>query len=131
MELLNVIVATAVAFGAGAVWYNVFSKPWLEATGIPCDENGKPEGGPNPMLFVMGFVFQLVVAGMMRHVFAASGTVSVGAGLVAGLGIGLCFITPWIALNNSYAGKPWALTLIDGGYATVACGLMGLVLTLF
>ena len=131
MELLNVVVATVVAFGAGAGWYNIFSKPWLDATGIPFDENGKPEGGPTPVLFAVGFVFQLIVAGMMRHVFEASGTVGVGAGLVAGAGIGAFFITPWIGLNNAYGGKPWKLTLIDGGYATVACALMGLVLTLF
>lgn len=131
MDLVNVIVATIAAFGVGAVWYNVLSKPWIKAAGIPCDENGKPEGGPNPMLFALGFVFQLIVAGMMRHVFESSGTVSIGGGLVAGLGIGAFFITPWIALNNAYGGKPWALTLIDGGYAIVACGVMGLVLNLF
>lgn len=131
MDLVNVIVATIAAFGVGAVWYNVLSKPWIKAAGIPCDENGKPEGGPNPMLFALGFVFQLIVAGMMRHVFESSGTVSIGGGLVAGLGIGAFFITPWIALNNTYGGKPWALTLIDGGYAIVACGVMGLVLNLF
>lgn len=131
MDLVNVIVATIAAFGVGAVWYNILSKPWIKAAGIPCDEDGKPQGGPNPMLFAMGFVFQLIVAGMMRHVFESSGTVSIGGGLVAGLGIGAFFITPWIALNNAYGGKPWALTLIDGGYAIVACGVMGLVLNLF
>ncbi|WP_425097824.1 DUF1761 domain-containing protein [Tropicibacter sp. S64] len=131
MELINVLAATVAGFAAGAVWYNVLSKHWLEAAGIPCDENGKPLGGPNPVLFGLGFLCQLVVAGMMRHVFAASGVASVGAGIVSGAGIGLFFIAPWIALNNLYGGKPLKLTLIDGGYATVSCALMGLVLTLF
>ncbi|MFZ7090964.1 DUF1761 domain-containing protein [Primorskyibacter sp. 2E233] len=131
MELINVIVATVAAFAAGAAWYMVLSTPWLEAIGIPCDADGKPEGGQNPLLFGFGFILQLIVAGMMRHVFALSGIDSIGAGIIGGAGIGLFFITPWIALNNSYAMRPPKLTLIDGGYATVACAIMGFVLTLF
>ena len=131
MGFLSVIIATVVAFAAGALWYTVFSRPWLKAAGIACDEDGKPEGGGNPMLFLLGFFLQLVVAGMMRHVFVLAGIDTLAKGVVAGLGIGLFFITPWVALNNSSAGRPANLTLIDGGYATVACLLMGAVLTLF
>ena len=52
-------------------------------------------------------------------------------GLLAGLGVGLFFIAPWVAINNAYGQRPIALTVIDGGYAVLACSLMGLVLTLF
>jgi hypothetical protein len=30
MEFINVLVAAAVGFGVGAVWYGVLSKPWME-----------------------------------------------------------------------------------------------------
>jgi hypothetical protein len=73
----------------------------------------------------------LLVAGMMRHIFGMVGIASPGAGLVAGLGIGLFFISPWIMINNAYEMRPFRLTLINGGYATFGCALMGLVLTLF
>jgi hypothetical protein len=127
MDFVSVICATVAAFIAGAVWYNVLSKPWLRATGIPTDENGRPQGGGSPVvIYGLGFVMQLVVAGMMRH-----GIETLGAGLVGGLGIGLFFITPWIALNNMYAMRDRKLTLIDGGYATLACTIMGIVLSLF
>lgn len=131
MELLNVIVAAAVAFGLGAVWYGVFAEPWMTAAGIERDENGKPKGGQNPMMFAATFVLQLIVAGMMRHVFALSGIDTIGAGLIAGLGVGLFFISPWIAINNMYGGRPVMLTVIDGGYAVCGCALMGAVLALF
>jgi len=132
MDLVSVICATLAAFIAGAVWYNVLSKPWLGATGIPTDENGRPKGGGSPVvIYGLGFVMQLIVAGMMRHVFVLSGIETLGAGLVGGLGIGLFFITPWIALNNMYAMRDRKLTLIDGGYATLACTIMGIVLSLF
>jgi hypothetical protein len=70
----------------------------------------------------------LLVAGFMRHVFAMSGIDTGMKGLVAGGGIGLFFIAPWIMINNAYGGRPFALTVIDGAYAVIGCGLMGLVL---
>ena len=54
-----------------------------------------------------------------------------GAGTIAGLGIGLFFISPWTMINNAYGMRPFKLTLIDGGYSTIGCGLIGLVLSLF
>lgn len=131
LDLLNVIAAAVVAFAAGAVWYMALSKPWLAAVGLKLDETGKPAGGQSPGLFAFTFVMQLIVAGMMRHVFAAAGIATPGAGLLAGLGVGLFFIAPWVAINNAYGQRPMALTVIDGGYAVLACSLMGLVLTLF
>ncbi|WP_289150107.1 DUF1761 domain-containing protein [uncultured Salipiger sp.] len=130
MGLLAVIVAAAAGWILGAVWYMTLSKAWLAATGIECDETGKPKGG-SPLPFVLSAVAMLLVAGMMRHIFGMVGIVSPGAGLVAGLGIGLFFISPWIMINNAYEMRPFRLTLINGGYATFGCALMGLVLTLF
>lgn len=52
-------------------------------------------------------------------------------GLMSGLGIGLLFIAPWIAMNVAYAMRPRALAIIDGGYAVVGCGVIGLVLGIF
>ncbi|MEX0366330.1 MAG: DUF1761 domain-containing protein [Ruegeria sp.] len=131
MEFLNVLVAAIGAFALGSVWYMVLSEQWIEASGVRCGPDGKPEGGMKPSIFAMSFVLQLVVAGMMRHTFALSGIDGIGKGLVAGLGVGLFFITPWIGINNLYSMRPAKLTLIDGGYATLACGIMGLILTLF
>lgn len=131
MEFLSVIAATVAAFVAGAAYYGVLSEPWMAASGVPRDENGKPAGGQKPAIFALGFLCQLLVAGMMRHVFSLSGIDSLAMGLMGGVGIGLFFITPWIALNNLYGMRPRALTVIDGGYATLACTIMGLVLVLF
>lgn len=131
MQFLGIFIATVVAFAAGAVWYMTLARPWMAAVGIPVDAEGKPQSGMDPKVMALTFVMQLVVAGMMHHVFALSGIVTIGAGLIGGLGVGLFFIAPWIALTNANAGRPLALTMIDGGYATLACTLMGGVLTLF
>jgi hypothetical protein len=68
---------------------------------------------------------------MMRHIFGMAGIDSVDKGLIAGLGIGAFFIAPWVLINNAYAIRPFKLTLIDGGYAVLGCGIIGTILTLF
>ncbi len=131
MELVNIAAAAAASWVFGAVWYMALSKPWMAAAGIECDENGRPKGGMNPTPFILSAVAMLIVAGFMRHIFATAGITTAGAGFTAGLGIGLFFISPWTMINNAYAGRPVMLTLIDGGYATIGCALIGLVLSLF
>ena len=129
MGFLSVLVAAVAGFAFGAVWYMALSKPWMEAANIKADENGRPEND-GPLPYIMAAFAMLLVAGMMRHTFALSGIDTAGKGLISGLGIGLFFISPWIMINNGYGGRPFKLTLIDGGYATFGCAVMGLVLTL-
>lgn len=130
MGLISILVAAAVGFGFGAVWYMTLSKHWIRAAGLPTDENGKPKGNGSALPFVLSAIAMIVVAGMMRHIFAMTGVASFGAGFVAGFGIGAFFISPWIMINNAYGMRPFKLTLIDSGYATFGCALMGGVLAL-
>ena len=78
----------------------------------------------------LGRIAMLLVAGMLRHVFSLSGIDTLAEGLVSGLGVGLFFISPWVMINNAYGMRPFKLTLIDGGYATFGCAIMGGVLML-
>ncbi len=129
MGLFVVVIAAVAAFVFGAVYYMVLSKPWMEAAGITVGADGKPVNGNNPVPYIVSFVCILLVAGMMRHSFQLSGIDTVGKGFVSGLGIGLFFITPWIFINTGYSDRPWKLAVIDGGYATAAATIIGLVLT--
>ncbi len=131
MEYLNVLAAAAASWVFGAVWYMALAKPWMKAARIPMTPDGKPNGNGNPLPFVLSAITMVIVAGFMRHIFATTGIATPGAGALAGLGIGLFFITPWTMINNAYAMRPFSLTLIDGGYSTIGCMLIGLVLALF
>ncbi len=131
MEFLNVIAAAAGAFAFGAVWYIGMSKLWASAAGISLDDQGKPQGNGSMMPFLVGFAAMILVAGMMRHIFAGSGITTVGAGVLGGLGIGAFLITPWVAMNYAFAMRKPALTVIDGVNSVVGCGIMGAILTLF
>ncbi|MGH1576144.1 DUF1761 domain-containing protein [Planktotalea sp.] len=131
MELVNVLVAAAAGFGVGAIWYGVLSKQWMEASGVAVGEDGKPANNSDPMPFIMGFIAMILVAGMMRHVFALSDIDTIGKGLVSGFGIGLFLAAPWLMICYGFAGRPRQLLLIDGGYAAVGSAAIGLVLAAF
>lgn len=130
MGFVSVLIAALAGFAVGAAWYMTLSKQWVAASGVTVDENGRPEGS-SPMPFVISGICMLLVAGMMRHMFAMAGIDGAAKGLVSGIGIGLFFIAPWIAMNVAYAMRPRALAIIDGGYAVVGCGVIGLVLGIF
>ncbi len=133
MEILNVLAAAVASYAFGSVWYMVLAKPWMAAADIAesdiKDEHGKMVGGPAP--FIIAFLCAIVIAGMMRHIFILAGISDVGKGMMSGFGLGLFIVTPWIATNYAFSMRPRTLTLIDGGYATIGCTIMGLVLTLF
>jgi hypothetical protein len=137
MEVLSVLAAALAAFAFGAVWYMSMSKAWIAAAELQCEDKGRPtrgeghEGGSSPMPFVIGLIAMVLVAGMMRHLLAASGVTSIGGGAVAGFGIGAFFITPWVAMNYAFAMRKPALTVIDGVNSVVGCTIMGLVLNAF
>lgn len=130
MGLLSVILAALAGFALGAVWYNLLSRQWIAASGVKLDASGQPEGGASPLTYGGAFLCILAVAGMMRHMLMSTGVTSAGGALVAGLGVGLFFIAPWITLNVLFSQRPLRLAVIDGGYAALACAAMGLVLVL-
>lgn len=131
MGYLGVLVAAVAAYAFGAVWYMTLSKPWIKASGIEVDESGKPVGGGSVVPFIVAFGSNVLVAGMMRHIFALSDIDTVEKGLVSGLGIGLFLACPWLLTCYSFGGRPVRLSLIDGGNVTIGCAIIGVVLTLF
>ncbi|GAA6209677.1 hypothetical protein NBRC116601_29700 [Cognatishimia sp. WU-CL00825] len=130
MEVVSVIAAAITAYAFGAIWYMTLAKPWMAASGVEVGEDGRPANSANKVPYIVSIICLIVVAGMMRHVFSLAGIDTAGKGVLAGLGIGLFLVTPWVATNYTFAGRPKALIFIDGGYATIGCTVMGLVLTL-
>lgn len=127
MEYISVIVAGIAAFVFGGVWYMSMAKPWMAAAGIT--EEQQKNAGPKP--YIIAIVAAILVAGMMRHIFAASGVDGAIEGFVSGLGLGLFISVPWLTTNYAFARRPIALTIIDGIYAVGGCAVIGLVLAIF
>lgn len=131
MQWIAVILAAVAAYGFGAFWYTTMSKPWIAASGIAVDADGKPAGSGSATPFIIGFVAELIVAGMMRHIFVMAGLDTFGEGLMAGFGIGAFLITPWVAMNYAFAARSYRLMVLDGVNSVVGCTVMGIVLSFF
>ncbi|WP_420010763.1 DUF1761 domain-containing protein [Tateyamaria sp.] len=132
MDFLAVVVAGVAGFMFGAVWYTALAKPWMAASGVALNDAGDaPANQSDPIPYITSIIGAILVAGMMRHVFALSGIDTFGEGLVSGFGVGLFLVSPWIATFYGFSGRPFRLTLIDGGYATFGCTVIGAVLMLF
>lgn len=127
MEILNVIVAGAAAWVFGAIWYMRLGQAWMNAAGLT-------EGDINPrdpLPYIVSLIGAVVVAGMMRHVMASSGIVTIGGGLMVGLGLGLFMVLPWMINNVLYSNRSRSLIWMDGGYAVLGSTIIGVVLQLF
>jgi uncharacterized protein DUF1761 len=127
MEILNVIAAGAAAWVFGAVWYMRLGQAWMDAAGLTEDDINQSD----PLPYIISFIGAVVVAGMMRHVMISSGIVTLGGGLMVGLGLGLFMVLPWMINNVLFSNRSRSLIWMDGGYAVIGSTIIGVVLQAF
>jgi hypothetical protein len=119
---LAVLVAAASAFALGGLWYGpLFKQAWCKAAGIDPD---KPAGHP-ARVFGVAFAFSLLAALVFGWFLGPKPDVyfSVGMGVMVGLG----YVATSFGINYQFAGRPFRLWAIDGGYHTLQFALYGLV----
>ncbi|MEN8684457.1 DUF1761 domain-containing protein [Marivita sp.] len=131
MALGSVVAAGFAGWAFGAIWYGIFAKPWIVASGVATDANGKPANQKSPIPYVISIVSAMIVAATMYYAFEMLNIVTVTKGFTSGLGIGACFAAPWLATNYGFAGRPLKLILIDAGYATFGSSVIGAVIPVF
>lgn len=126
INYLAVVIAAAVGFAAGAVWYRVFGTAWMTALGRSAAEL-KPKPGP----FVIAGIAQLLMAYMLAGVLGHMGSVNMQNGIVGAAFIWLGFVATTIVVSDSFQGAKPALSVIDAGHWLVVLVLMGAVIGLF
>lgn len=119
---LAVWVAAIVYFVFGAVWYTIFSKPWMALM-------GKTMAGPAPVgVYIGSFLLGLVLAYATAIALTRrpeDQTVQQGIGFALFMGIAI-FASQ--TLNQAlYEARPIALWLIDAGYVVVGFAIIGAI----
>ena len=125
MNYLAVLVAAIAAFVFGALWYSILGKSWLAALG----RTEQPK--PDPKVFVMTFVCQLVMAFMMAGLIGHLGELSLRNAVIAGGFVWVGFVLPTMIVNHRFQEQRWSLTLIDGGHWLGVLLIIGAVTGLF
>lgn len=113
MDHINFIAVGAAGvagFVFGSIWYGVLAKAWMAAANIS-EEQAKPKVG----VMVLTFICQLVMA------FALSGVVihfggGMNIALLSAVFVWVGFVATTQIVNHRFQGRPWSLTLIDGGH---------------
>ena len=107
---------------AGAIWYGVFAKPWMKAVGYT------EEPTPNPKIYIVAFISQIIIAYLMAGLIGHIGEVTITMGLISAFYAWLGFCVAPMAVNHRFQDKGWDLTMIDGGYWLVVFLLQGAII---
>ena len=132
MNLYAIVLAAAVSFMFGWLWYGVlFSGAWLEACGKSPEEVKGDTPSPTPFIIsLIGLVIMAsVLAGVLRYTGPTE--VSVRSGVITGAFMWLGFVITTLAVNNTFKGAKPSLTVIDGGHWLGVLILQGAILGWF
>ena len=126
---LVILLAAMASWLFGAVWYTALSKPYQRAQGLNPDDC-KDQKMPMVPLAV-AFLGAVVMSAVMYEILSFLGLVGgVPHAAQAGLTIGLGLLFTSVLVNNMFQGKPFLLTLIDGGHWTLVLAIQAMVIEL-
>jgi hypothetical protein len=128
---LAVLVAAVVSWLFGAAYYGVLGQQWMAALGKTKAEL-MPTGRPNPVVFIISFIAQIVMAEMLAGSIAhlGVGQLNVKNALISAAFIWVGFVLTVLVTTHGYQGNKRMLTLIDGAHWLGVLLLQGLVLGL-
>ena len=127
VNYLAVLVAGAIYFMLGAVWYakGLFGKAWMEGIG---KTEEKVKADYTPMTLVWAFVGSFVSAyGIARVLSWTTGT-GITGGVTVGLIAAVCFAIPPLAVGDCMESRPLKLTIINGLYDLIGFLIMGIII---
>lgn len=131
VNYVAILIAAIAAWITGAVWYGIFGKQWLAASGRTQEDIGMKRGTPAFYLpFVVAFIANVVMAWVLAGVIfhAAPGQFTVRNGIISAALVWLGFVVTTIAVNNAFGGRKPVLTLIDAGHWLAALIVTGAIL---
>jgi hypothetical protein len=125
---LAVVLATVASMAVGFGWYTVFANQWMAAIGKTRDQIQGNDPTPYIWSIVVQFVMAYFVALLTPKLLGAT---SVPNAIQVAVLMWIGFVLTSTIQSHRYAGRPWSLTAIDGGYVLAALIVEGLVIGLF
>ena len=106
-----------------------FSKSWLKAIGKDPETHPQPQAKPFIFLGVSLLMIAWVLAGVIGHL--GKGQVTLWNGTLSGIFIWAGFVATPMATNYAFQGRPFTLTLIDGGHFLLVLIVQGAIIGWF
>ena len=130
---LAVIIATAVYFALGAVWFapvTPIGRAWMKAAAYESPTSGTSSTN---LFYVIPAVTCLVMVIALALLAAALGVESVGEGITLGLVVGMGFAVPLLLTTAAFEfqkPQPFTWGLIDASYHAVGLTIAGAIIGL-
>ena len=123
LKIISTLVGSALAYGLGALWYMVLSKPWMKAAKITEEE----VAGTSSLPYLMALLVWVVTSAILNF--------RIYPGLVEGstfisvfrvtVGLWLCFGLLSTVLSTYFGNRGRNLIWIDGGYTLIGGLVIG------
>jgi len=128
INYVAVLCAALAAWVFGAIWYTALAAPWKAALGWTAEQikTTKAQIPVGPM--ILSFIAELVMAAMLALFLRAFEQPTIAIGAVVGAHCWLGFVITTIAVNNAYASRKIALTVIDSAHWLGVLVIEGIVL---
>jgi Protein of unknown function (DUF1761) len=122
---LAIIVATAVAFALGGLWYSkfLFGKAWMQEVGL--SEQSVADTNMRPILAGTALL-QFVSATALAIFLGPESTWRTG--LESGLIVGVCWLATAYGITYLFEQRSFRLFRINAGYYVVVFALMALII---
>jgi hypothetical protein len=132
LNYLAILVAAALGFGLGGIWYRLLGQPWMAAHGFTTETmRGHHGKGASPLPFIIAIAGNLIMAWVLAGLMGHIGAVSLRGGIISGAFVWLGFVLPTLAVNNTFGMRSPKLIAIDGGHWLAVLALMGAVIGAF
>ncbi|MEX2273948.1 MAG: DUF1761 domain-containing protein [Actinomycetota bacterium] len=133
LNWLAVVVAALAYFAVGALWYSppLFGNVWMAAAGNSTPEDGS---GPGPAVYVVPLIGSILAAIALGMIAQASGTDTVGEGIVLGLVAGVGFAVAIAAVTATFESskpKPMTWGAINAGYHLVGIVVASIIIAIW
>ncbi len=119
LNVWALVLAAAVSFIFGGLWYTALSKAWMAALGLT-EQDIKSRGGPSPRPYVITLAAQIwmawILAGLILHMTRSGLPTGWRSGLISGAFIWAGFIAPVLLVNYQFQMRKWGLFIIDSGH---------------
>jgi len=124
---LAVVVCIIISFALGFVWYGpLFGEQWMSM--IDIDIAQVEANPPGPGVWITNIISSVAPLYLLAWLFTKLDVTSGVTGAIIGFLISFCFHHLSVMTGNMFAGEPYALAWITGGYSLALTTISGFIL---
>ena len=133
LNWLAVLVGAALYFGLGALWYSppLFAKPWMRSIGW---DESRPQPQASPITYIAPALLYVVAAIATGMLAAATGSDTLGEGVVLGLVVGIGYALVMNAVDATFdpnKPQPWVWFAITGSYHLIGLMIVAVLVSIW